>query len=83
MAQQCAALWLDVAEYGVREIDDAEARVVFRDLIDMPATVNVTEKKVQVRFNRRAHLPIVPASGLLDTPVDVPWWNGVRLRLAA
>ena len=55
--------------------------VIFRDLIDMPATVDVTEKEVQVRFDRRAHLPIVLASGLLDTAVEVPWWNGMRLRL--
>ena len=49
----------------------------------MPATVDVTEKEVQVCFDRRAHLPIVLASGLLDTPVDIPWWNGMRLRLTA
>ncbi len=65
----------------MRGYADAQARVIFRDLIDMPATVNVTDKGVQVRFDRRAHLPIVLASGLLDTTVDVPWWNGVRLRL--
>jgi hypothetical protein len=60
----------------MRGYADAQARVIFRDLIDMPATVDVTEKEVQVRFDRRAHLPIVLASGLLDTPVDVPWWTG-------
>jgi hypothetical protein len=62
---------------------DVQARVIFRDLIDMPATVDVTEKEVQVRFDRRAHLPIVLASGLLDTALEVPWWNGMRLRLTA
>lgn len=67
----------------MRGYADAQARVIFRDLIDMPATVEVTDKEVQVRFDRRAHLPIVLASGLLDTPVDVPWWNGMRLRLTA
>jgi hypothetical protein len=65
----------------MRGYADAQARVIFRDLIDMPATVNITESEVQVRFHRRAHLPIVLASGLLDAPVIVPWWNGVRLRL--
>jgi hypothetical protein len=28
-----------------------------------------------------AHLPIVIASGLLNKPVSVPWWNGLPLRL--
>ena len=32
--------------------------------------------EITVRFHRRAHLPIVLASGLIDKPVAVPWWNG-------
>lgn len=67
----------------MRGYADAQVRVIFRDLIDMPATVDVTEREVKVRFDRRAHLPIVLASGLLDTVVDVLWWNGMRLRLTA
>ncbi len=53
---------------------------MLRDLIDMPATVDIDEREVRVRFHRRAHLPIVSASGLLDAPLAVPWWNGMRLR---
>jgi hypothetical protein len=34
-----------------------------------------------VRFHRRAHLPIVLASSLIDQPIPVPWWNGLPLRL--
>jgi len=26
-------------------------------------------------------LPIVLASGLMDNPVPVPWWNNLPLRL--
>ena len=55
--------------------------VLFRDLIDMPADVAITEREITVRFHRRAHLPIVLASGLFDKPVAVPWWNGRALRL--
>src|SRR5574341_810629 len=65
----------------MRGYADAQARQIFRDLIDMPATVEVTAAEVVVQFHRRAHLPIVVASGLLNTPVRVPWWNGVPLRL--
>ncbi|MFZ1096900.1 MAG: hypothetical protein WAN75_48070 [Xanthobacteraceae bacterium] len=61
--------------------DDAQARQIFRDLIDMPADVAMTDHEVRVRFHRRAHLPIVLASGLIDKPVAVPWWNGLPLRL--
>ena len=65
----------------MRGYDDAQARQIFRDLIDMPANVAITENEIRVRFHRRAHLPIVLASGLIDKPVAVPWWNGRRLRL--
>ena len=62
---------------------DSQARQIFRDLVDMPADIEITERQVLVRFHRRAHLPILIASGLLDPPVEVPWWNGAKLRLTA
>jgi hypothetical protein len=65
----------------MRGYADAQARQIFRDLIDMPATVEVTKAEVVVEFHRRAHLPIVMASGLLNKPVKIPWWNDVALRL--
>ena len=65
----------------MRGYSDAQARQVFRDLVDMPATVSVTDNEVVVRLHRRAHLPIVLASGLLESPVPVPWWGGRPLRL--
>jgi hypothetical protein len=65
----------------MRGYDDAQARQIFRDLVDMPANVAVTPAEVRVRFHRRAHLPIVLASGLIDKPVAVPWWQGRSLRL--
>ena len=67
----------------MRGYSDAQARQIFRDLIDMPATVTVHDDEVVVRFHRRAHLPIVLASGLLNSPVNVPWWGGRPLRFAA
>jgi len=60
---------------------EAYARQIFRDLIDMPADVTITGTEVQVSFHRRAHLPIILASGLMDKPINVPWWNGLSLRM--
>lgn len=65
----------------MRGYGDAHADRIFRDLVDMPATVTVGPDDVTVRFHRRAHLPIVIDSGMLDQPVRVPWWNGASLRL--
>jgi transposase len=65
----------------MRGYGDAQARQIFRDLIDMPADVEIGQKEVSVSFHRRAHLPIILASNLVEKPVAVPWWNGLPLRL--
>lgn len=66
----------------MRGYGDAHADRIFRDLVDMPATVTVDAKNVTVRFHRRAHLPIIIDSGMLNAqPVKVPWWNGASLHL--
>jgi len=67
----------------MRGYADAQAGRVFRDLIDMPATITVSPSEVLVHFHRRAHLPIIIDSGLLNQPVCVPWWNGASLRMVA
>jgi hypothetical protein len=67
----------------MRGYADAQAGHIFRDLINMPATVTVGASEVTVRFHRRAHLPIIIDSGMLDSPVQVPWWNGLTLRMLA
>ncbi len=65
----------------MRGYGDAQARQIFRDLIDMSADVEVSDKAVTVRFHRRAHLPILLASDLMEKLVPVPWWKGLPLRL--
>jgi hypothetical protein len=65
----------------MRGYSDAQARQIFRDLVDMPADVTISDRQVEVSFHRRSHLPIVLASGLLDRPVPIPWWHGRPLRL--
>jgi hypothetical protein len=65
----------------MRGYGDAQARQIFRDLVDMSADVQVSEKEISVSFHRRAHLPIILASDLMERTVAVPWWNGLPLRL--
>jgi hypothetical protein len=67
----------------MRGYADAQARHIFRDLVDTPADVTISEREVHVHFHRRAHLPIISASGILDSPVQVPWWNHYTLRMSA
>ena len=61
---------------------DARARQSFRYLIPTHADVTIDENEVLVDFHRRAHLPIILASGLLDKPTKIPWWAGKPLRLS-
>jgi len=67
----------------MRGYADAQARQVFRDLLDLTATVKVTPSQIDVNFHRRAHLPILLASDLLAETPTVPWWNDARLVLRA
>ena len=67
----------------MRGYADVQARKLHADLLDMPATIEISDRGVEVHFHRRAHLPIVISSGLLDAPVAVPWWNNLPLRLTA
>jgi hypothetical protein len=67
----------------MRGYTDSKARSIFRDLLDTPADVEIEQGQVLVRFHRRAHLPIITASGLLDQPVVVPWWKNMSLRMTA
>jgi hypothetical protein len=67
----------------MRGYADAQARHLFRDLIDTPANVTITEREVHVHFHRRAHLPIIIASGILNSPIKVPWWDNRTLRMTA
>jgi hypothetical protein len=67
----------------MRGYRDAQARQLFRDIVDSPATITITEGGVLVQFHRRAHLPIILASDLINTSVPVPWWNNCSLHLTA
>jgi transposase len=67
--------------HRMRGYADSQARQIFRDLIDMPADVIIERRQVSVRFHRRAHLPIVLASDLINQPVPVPWWHNASLRI--
>jgi hypothetical protein len=67
----------------MRGYADAQARRIYRDLVDMPASVRIERDGVHVHFHRRAHLPIIVASGLLDTSVPIPWWGNLPLTMSA
>lgn len=60
----------------------AKSRHVFRDFVDAPATVEIPETTVDVRFHKRARNLLLIAAGCDKLDVPVPWLGGKRLRLA-
>lgn len=67
----------------MRGYTDAQAKQVFRDLINTPADVRISDGAVTVQLHKHAHLPIVIASGLLEESPSIPWWGGRRLKLTS
>jgi hypothetical protein len=61
--------------------ETAKSRHLFRDLVDASAGVTITEGEVEVRFQKRAHNPLLIAAGFDTTDAAVPWLGGKRLRL--
>jgi hypothetical protein len=62
----------------LRGYEDASPRTIFRKCIDTPATVIVGGTEVEICLNKRADNPILLKSGLLYTPLDMPWLESSR-----
>jgi len=59
----------------------AKSRHLFRDLIEASAEVSITDGEIVVRFQKRAHNPLLIAAGFDQTDEVVPWLGRKRLRL--
>jgi hypothetical protein len=62
-----------------REYDKAQAKTIFRNLLDVSATVQIGETGVVVTLDKRAHNPYLVASGLADEPTPMPWFGNKPL----
>lgn len=60
---------------------DAKSRRIFRDFIDAAAKVTITEEEILVRFQKRAHNPLLIAADFDKVDIPIPWLGGKRLRL--
>ena len=64
----------------LRGFERAQPRQIWRRFLKSPAQVRITADEVVVELPRRAHNPILIASGLLEERTQVPWWEGRTLR---
>ncbi len=59
----------------------AKSQHIFRDFIDAAAHVMISERQILVRFQKRAHNPLLMAAGFAQTQPPVPWLGNKRLQL--
>jgi hypothetical protein len=65
-----------------REYQQATAKKIFRNLLNVSATVQVLAREVVVTLDKRAHNPYLLASGLADRSTPMPWFGDKSLTLA-
>lgn len=58
----------------------AKSQHIFRDFINAVANVMITEREITVRFQKRAHNPLLMAAGFDRTDSPVSWLGKKRLR---
>ena len=59
----------------------AKSRHIFRDFVDATAEVSIEEKAILVRFQKRAHNPLLLAADFAKTDVPIPWLGNKHLRI--
>jgi hypothetical protein len=59
----------------------AKSQDIFRDFINAVANVIITERDITVRFQKRAHNPLLMAAVFDKTDLPVPWPGRKRLQL--
>jgi hypothetical protein len=64
-----------------REYAKSQAKTIFRNLLDVSATVQIGDKEVIVTLDKRAHNPYLVASGLADQPTPMPWFGDRMMKI--
>jgi len=60
----------------------AKSRHIFRDFIDATATLAIDERGILVRFQKRAHNPLLISAGFDKVDTRVPWLGGKKIHFA-
>jgi hypothetical protein len=76
-----SSLYRLLANEVAQGYERAKSRTLFRDFIDAHATVDVGEKEILVRFQKRAHNPLLLKAGFDQKHVAIPWLEKRRLNL--
>lgn len=74
-----SSLYRHLAQRIGQGYETAKSAHLFRDFIDATATLEIDERTIWVRYQKRAHNPLLLAAGFDQTDVRIPWL-GKRLR---
>jgi hypothetical protein len=61
--------------------EHAKSRHLFQDFVNATAQITLTPHEVLVRFQKRAHNPLLLAAGFDKIQALIPWLDGKHLRL--
>lgn len=61
--------------------ESAKFARIFRDFISATAGIEITEKEIMVKFQKRSHNPLLKASGILNEKVPISWLGNKTLNL--
>lgn len=64
-----------------REYRHAQAKRIFRNLLDLSGKVQIGPTSVLVTLDKRAHNPYLVASGLTENPTPMPWFGNKQLSI--
>ena len=59
----------------------AKSRTLFRDFIDAHASIDIGEQEITVRFQKRAHNPLLLKAGFDKKHPAIPWLGNKKLNL--
>jgi hypothetical protein len=76
-----SSLYRLLAEKVGGTCDHAQAKTLFRNLLDIPATVVVSPQKVEVTLDKHTHNPFLAKAGLTTETTPMPWFGNKRLAL--
>jgi hypothetical protein len=76
-----SSLYRMMARHIGREYVHAQAKTIFRNLLDLSGKVEITSNSVVVTIDKRAHNPYLVASGLIAHPTPMPWFGNKKLIL--
>jgi hypothetical protein len=76
-----SSLYRLLAEKVGAGYDHAQAKKLFRNLLEVSATVAIEPERVVVTLDKRAHNPFLVQSRLTDTPTPMSWFGGKDLHL--